>query len=128
MNWIVQVSAAALLACLMSGCGLCSDEVASEVVSPDGVLAATWFVRNCGATTDFSSIVSVHRKSEGYRDDQDIVFVVAGRAHLVITWIGPNTLSIECADCRRADIFRQVAAFGSVDIMCQLPSSSVPDR
>ena len=114
----------AFLVCLLSGCGLCSDTVVSEVTSPDGAMTATWFVRNCGATTEFSSIVSVHRKSEGFRNERDIVFVVAFRPQLSLTWTGRRTLSVECEGCLRANVFRKVTALGSIDIVYPQGSTS----
>ena len=115
--------AGCLLACLLAGCNPCSDEIVSETTSPDGVLTATSFVRNCGATTDFSSIVSIHRKSEGFGNDDDIVFVVKGQYELTPNWTDAKTLSIECYGCVRANIFRQVSALGSIDMVYQLGSA-----
>jgi hypothetical protein len=42
-----------------SGNGLCGNDVVEQVKSPDGQNKAVIFVRNCGATTDFSTQVSI---------------------------------------------------------------------
>jgi len=109
-----------LLGFLLAACNPCSDEILSETTSPDGVLTATFFIRNCGATTDFSSIVSIHRKSEGFRNDDGIVFVANGQNQPTLNWTDAKTLSIECRECTRTNIFRQVSALGNVDLVYHL--------
>ena len=99
------------------GCGPCSDEVRAEAVSTDKALKATWFIRNCGATTDFSTIVSVHRPDDSYRDQGDFVFVARGERRLRLAWTGPMQLTIECPACQRSDIFRRVTVLGNIDIV-----------
>ncbi len=109
-----------LLVSLLLGCHNCSDQVVSELMSPDAALTATSFVRNCGATTDFSSQVSVHGESAGFREDREIVFIARGRHDLVVSWTGPKALSVRCLSCARKDVFRQVAALGNIDITFDL--------
>jgi hypothetical protein len=99
------------------GCAPCSDEVRAEVVSTDKALKATWFVRNCGATTDFSTIVSAHRPDDSYRDRGDFVFVARGERPLRLEWTGPRQLTVECPGCGREDIFRRVTVLGNIDIV-----------
>lgn len=101
---------------IMVGCNPCADKLESEVVSPDKILKATSLVRNCGATTDFSTIVAVHRSDNTYRDE-DIVFVVKGRGPLHLKWNGARQLAIECVGCQRKDIFKQVMIVGDVDVL-----------
>ncbi len=101
---------------ILTGCNPCSDEVLSEVHSPDGVMTATLFIRDCGATTDFSSIVSIHRKGRGFRSEDDRVFVAKGRHDFDITWTGPNALMIRCGNCAPKEVFRQTAKLGKIDI------------
>jgi hypothetical protein len=50
---------AALLLCLNAGCDLCGNEEAFRVPSPDGKIEAVVFERDCGATTDFSTQISI---------------------------------------------------------------------
>ena len=119
---------AACLLCLVSACSTCADQVLSESASPNGVLIATSFVRNCGATTDFSSIVSLHRKSDGLGTDQDMVFVAKGRHQLSLRWSDATTLAVRCDTCSRASIFRQVAIAGDVNIDYQVGSTIVEQK
>jgi len=49
-----------------TGCGdSCSNTIKAEGVSPDGKYVATAFIRDCGATTDFSP--HVHLRPVGER-------------------------------------------------------------
>jgi hypothetical protein len=100
----------------IAGCGLCSDDIKLEQSGPDGSLKATWFVRNCGATTDFSTIVSVHRSDNSYKDDGSIVFVAKGRGRLRVRWDDARHLRIECAGCQRNDVFKEITVLGDVNI------------
>lgn len=118
--------AVCLLGCLLLACNPCSDQVVSDVKAPEGVLTATSFLRNCGATTDFSSIVSVHRNSVGFREDREIVFVAKGRHDLFVSWGGPKALSIRCPSCTRKDIFRQVSALGDIDVSFDIGTPDQP--
>jgi len=105
-----------LLLFFYSGCGTCDDEVQSQSVSPDKIVEATSFVRNCGATTDYSMIVSIHRTDNDYKDESDFVFVAKGRGRLQLKWAGPKALEIYCEGCERKDVFRRLTALGDIDI------------
>jgi hypothetical protein len=115
VNRFAEGSVIAFLLAL-AGCGVCSEEVIGSARSRDGVLTATWFVKDCGATTDFSTGVSVHRSDSTFKDDGDIVFVVKGRGSLSLLWDGPRSLRIECGGCSRQNVFRRVTSLGDVDI------------
>lgn len=105
-----------LLLFFYSGCGTCDDEVQTQSVSPDKIVEATSFVRNCGATTDYSMIVSIHRTDNDYKDESDFVFVAKGRGRLQLKWAGPKALEIHCEGCERKDVFRRLTALGDIDI------------
>ncbi|MEK6280524.1 MAG: hypothetical protein AABN95_09255 [Acidobacteriota bacterium] len=59
----------AVIVLAASGCAFllrssCENTVRSEIKSPDGKYVVTLFERNCGATTDFSTIVSLRDTHE----------------------------------------------------------------
>jgi hypothetical protein len=112
-SWVVLLSVDVMV---MIGCGLCSKELVQDSRSPDGVLQATWYTKNCGATTDFSTVVSVHRPDSSYTDDSNIVFVARGKQAIKLKWASPHQLSVECASCERATIFREVTKIGNIDV------------
>jgi len=55
--------------------GDCENEILTELPSPDGRLIAVVFERDCGATTDFSTQVSVLPKASRLPDQGGNVFV-----------------------------------------------------
>jgi hypothetical protein len=115
----------ALAACLMlASCGLCGDEQQETVLSPDHVLKATYFVRDCGATTSYSSIVNVQRSDEKFNPDDTRVFVARGEQSLSLEWTGPRTLLVKCSTCSRKDVFQENIALGDIDINYMFGSST----
>src|SRR4051812_33735603 len=86
--------------CTLIGC-MCSDDVLSRNTSPDGTLVATLFRRDCGATTDYSTIVSVSGLSENFKDEKIRVFVAKGQHGITIKWTARRALSVECDSCSR---------------------------
>ena len=101
-------------------CSPCSDTPRSKTVSADGRLVANVFERNCGATTDFSSMVNVQSSSDKFLADEGLVFVAKGRYDLSVAWTGPKTLFITCVSCSRKNVFREVVALGDVDVKYSL--------
>lgn len=101
-------------------CSPCTDTPKSKAVSADGQLAVNVYERNCGATTDFSSMVNVQSASDKFRSDEGVLFVAKGRYELSITWTGPRTLLITCPNCSRKNIFREVVALGDIDVRYNL--------
>jgi hypothetical protein len=112
--FVVLLTAVAMV---MTGCSVCSTDVLQGSRSPDGILQATWYTKNCGATTDFSTMVSVHRPDSSYKDDSDVVFVAKGKQTIKLTWVAPHQLSVQCASCERATIFREVTKIGDIDVL-----------
>lgn len=87
--------------------GMCGNEVVAEIRSPDGKHKAIEFERGCGATTDFSTQVSVIESERQLgSDDAGNAFTAdsnhgsvpvhaAGVMRLNIEWLNSNTLQIE---------------------------------
>jgi hypothetical protein len=73
MRILVSLSTAAGLLWSI-GCGLCANDVVSEVRSPDGKLRVVVFRRDCGATTDFTLHVSVLGAAQPLSNDEGNVF------------------------------------------------------
>jgi|SRR5207247_735561 len=76
---------------LLQGCGLCSNDEVARVASPDSKLEAVVFQRDCGATTGFSTQVSVVPKGSPLPDQGGNVFVADtdhGKAPSA-SWGGP---------------------------------------
>lgn len=84
----------------LSGCdgglfGDCADTVKAEAPSPDGRYVATVFERDCGATTDFSTHVSLREADEPFDPStQTRVLTVAGKAAVDVEWSTEGALSV----------------------------------
>jgi hypothetical protein len=105
----------ALSAC--SEAPLCSSEIAQVARDPGSDRYATTASRNCGATTDYATVVRVGRASERQADAQE-VFVAdsdhgaarkggGGRIWTEVVWTKSGQLSINYASGAR--VFKQLA-------------------
>lgn len=108
---------AVVLTCALVACSPCAENVAAEIDSPDRTFTATWWVVNCGATTDYITQVSVHPKSVSYRNDENGVFGTYGNPRLSISWVDRKTLSIKCSDCDPKKIQGQNTKVGDITVM-----------
>ena len=65
----------------------CEDEIVAEYPSPSGSITAIHFRRNCGATTDYSSIVELNtRQDEPGTNAQSRVLVLEGDCEIGVAW------------------------------------------
>lgn len=107
---------AALAVLCLTGCNNCDNTVKSKVVSPDGRLIVRTCERNCGATTDFSSVVNLQSASAKYDSNDGVLFIAKGRYDISVKWMDSKSLLITCTGCSRPDIFREVGAIGDIDV------------
>jgi hypothetical protein len=110
--------AGVLAGCFLAGhCTrvLCSDEIIARVRQPHGVLEATALVRNCGATTDYSTLVEL-RNVQSWAEPEDVLAVNGDARGVRISWVSNHDLVIRCPSCERRTIVRFVKMLGDVDI------------
>lgn len=93
----------------------CEDSVTRQSASPDGRSKAVLLVRNCGATSDYSTIVKVLSKSDS-DDDGDEVFIVKGDPEIRLSWQGDSELKITCDVCSTEQIFKRIFSLQGVSI------------
>jgi hypothetical protein len=73
----------------------CEDRIKTEAKSPNGSWIATSYERDCGATTDYSSIVSIRSATAQFNSEKQIpIFVEQGQDDIELKWTSPNTLVI----------------------------------
>jgi hypothetical protein len=123
---IVVVGAGLLGAARLFTFDMCGNRVVAEIKSPDGMYKAIEFERDCGATTDFSTQVSVIQPNKHLGSDSTgnafaadsnhgIVPVNdAGVLDLDIRWLSNNTLQIDYPAGAR--VFSQNHKVGGVSI------------
>ena len=84
-----------MVGCDFSLLGSCEDTVLGEVTSPGGRYIATAFERGCGATTDFSTLVSLREFGEKFEPEpQGWVLSISGRHPVSLAWSAENQLAI----------------------------------
>lgn len=79
----------------------CRNDIHKEYLSPDGKLKAVVFQRHCGATTGYSTQISIIPALDSLRNEMGNVFMVDGYSREV----APN---LEWVDDRRIKIFRKL--------------------
>jgi hypothetical protein len=102
--------------------GTCGNTVVSESPSPDSALRAVVFERNCGATTAFTTHVSVLENGVTLPDSVGNVFVADEyRIQTAARWSSPGT--IEIRHDSRARVFKSEPAIGNVRVVYVVDST-----
>lgn len=119
MKTIVLVSVFVLAVCGLATLFIfqgCEDTIKADVRSPDGKYTATVYERDCGATTDFSTIVSVREGFAKFKGDALGPVIVEGQHRIDVIWDGNTRLRLLCQDCRESEIFKQERSWQGVVI------------
>ncbi len=85
---------------------LCGNSVLAESVSPNGKLKTVVFTRDCGATTDFSTQVSLVKAGDSLKNDGGNLFIAdrdhgkaptgqSGGPAVSVRWISDDQLRVE---------------------------------
>jgi hypothetical protein len=77
---------------------------------------ATVYERDCGATTDFSTIVNLRESSAKFNGDDLGSVIVKGQHRIDLIWDGNTKLRLQCRDCRQDEIFKQERSWKDVEI------------
>lgn len=80
-----------------SGGDLCSNHIHAEYMSPDRTKRTVVFGRNCGATTGFSTHLSVLRAGEALENESGNVYIIDGhpkQVELSISWKSDSELVV----------------------------------
>jgi hypothetical protein len=127
-GWLLGVGALALFA--SSACtsiaGDCGNELLKERPSPDGKMKAIVFQRDCGATTGFSTQVSVISKDEKLSGEGGNVFAAdtnhgeapsgqGGGPAVEVSWLNENQLLIK--HDKRARVLQHPQSPGGVTVL-----------
>ncbi len=76
---------------------MCGNEVYSEMLSPDGKHRALVFQRDCGATTAFTTQVSIIDSDDELENESGNIYIIKGHPQdvsLGIKWLSNTELSI----------------------------------
>lgn len=96
----------------------CGNEINAQKHSPNNELMATLFERDCGATTDFSQIISITYTSKKFDadDSESYVFSMQGRPKIEILWASDKELLIIRPEIKE-DIFTNATQWNDVKII-----------
>ena len=122
---MMKIVAAALIAIVVSSCSdSCQNSVVSTAAAPAGGLKAVLFQRDCGATTDFSSQVSVTGADEALSEagnafvadtDHGVANAASwGGPWVELRWVSPQTLLIRYD--AKARVFTQNSTVSGVTV------------
>ena len=111
---LLGLSVVALLRFFALPDDLCANDNLRESISPNGTLKAVLFRRACGATTAYSTQVSILPASRKLPDEAGNVFVVGGELLVVVRWLDDRHLSISGGGAPTA--FKHLSAFNGVQV------------
>ncbi len=90
------------------GRNMCSDAKIADFLSPTGGHVAKLVVRNCGATTDFSTQVTI--------DDSSVIVIKGDKSkNIVINWKSVDNLSVDYKG-NMEDVFKSENSYRDVKI------------
>ncbi|MCY7279007.1 MAG: hypothetical protein LH702_36040 [Phormidesmis sp. CAN_BIN44] len=102
--------------CLQEDSGLlyrCGNTLLSEQFSPQRTLILSRYERDCGATTDFVTIVSIRQRNQLFKHDSNATIAVAkGKLSLDFEWVSETRVKIKSS----GELFRKENRFSDVDI------------
>jgi hypothetical protein len=114
---IIAVACAAWLWLDHSLSGLCGNTVIEEVASPSGSMKAVLFERSCGATTGFSSQLSVVDADASLRNVGGNTFVAEGYPEgYSLRWLDDSTLEVAGV---KGQVFKRESRVLGVEIRYQ---------
>jgi hypothetical protein len=117
MNLLARTLAVAFsCTAFLGGCGeMCANEPVASVLSPSGANKAVVFTRDCGATTSWSTQVSILRGSEQLPNEAGNTLVVEGKAPVQVTWTSESTVTLRGTS--EAKRFKKEGAVNGVSVV-----------
>ena len=106
------------------GAGACENTVLSDIQSPDDLYHAVVFARSCGATTDFSTQVSIESRSTSVSGAGNVLIAdtdhgkspagPGGGPEVTARWVNAST--VEISYNARARVFHKAARQGGIEV------------
>lgn len=99
---------------------LCNNSLRDEKISPNRKITASFFERNCGATTPYVQVVSLRFSDKKFNPEHfdDWVFTIHGRSKIKINWEETDKLSISYSGTGDIPTFK--SRWGSVLLQLKL--------
>jgi len=98
------------------------DEVMAERSSADGRHISTLIERDCGATTDFATLLTLRDVDETVRSSEaDVVLAISGRVPITFEWESDEVLSVKLegafADVNGAQVTSRLEVWREIRIV-----------
>ena len=94
---------------------ICGEEVLSERKSPNEAFVFSLHRRNCGATTDYATALSIRRASDDFDPSaRDEVLLIDGDVPVTAFWIDADRIEIDIP--KGADVFRSAEKWEGIAI------------
>ena len=104
-----------LLSALVAGCDMCGNEVLQSITSPSGELKVEVFSRDCGATTGFSTQVSIISADDRLPNEGGNILVLDGTVPIKVQWRSDSTLTVD--GLGTSQVFKQESSLAGVSII-----------
>ena len=91
---LIQTLIVSMLTALLAGCSLCGNQIGYEEKSPSGKLKAVAFERDCGATTGFTTQISILPNNQKLPNEPGNLFIADGDLKIRIKWEAEDKLVI----------------------------------
>jgi len=100
--------------------GLCDNKILKKIESPSGKFIVYVFIRDCGATTDFSPQIAIFKKDffgkfPELKNKGGNVFVGNHSKYIDAQWIDQSTLLIK-HNCKSGNIYKKVGSIYGLTI------------
>lgn len=97
--WIIFIGIVGMMfySCYWLGNTMCGNYIHEEYPSPSGKWKAVVFQRDCGATTGFSTQISILPSSDSLENDSGNIFIMDGHPSDVapsLNWVADSELKI----------------------------------
>lgn len=99
---------------VLSGCDPCGNDIIQSVASPSGHLKAVVFTRDCGATTGFSTQVSVLSASDDLPNAGGNTLVLDGQVPVHVQWVSESALRLRVTGSTK--VYEQRSVVGGVSV------------
>ena len=110
LRWTILL----LLPALFAGCDMCGNEVLQSITSPSGKLKVEVFSRDCGATTGFSTQVSIISADDKLPNESGNILVLDGAVPIKVQWHSDSVLTV--AGLGTSQVFLQARSLAGVSI------------
>jgi hypothetical protein len=105
--------------------GMCGNQIIEEIPSPNKELKALIFTRDCGATSGYSTQLSIIENSDQLEDETGNTFILSdkvedglsfdnGGAKIEVIWTGDNSVTVYFD--KRTEFTKQKEEIGDIKI------------